>query len=168
MLVMKFDDLAIDTIFGVMIMIISCFACSGIVMYFSDTQHSEPAGTTQGFSERLDLCLLSTVSVDRKVMNTTVRENLQLLDYLALKHRSIGESTNATLEIEARNQIEELFTFYFYWSDWWQLSMSADGDSEFIIAESGHRTAKSNIMTLERAIQISNGTSFTITFSVGF
>lgn len=163
---MRLDDSAIDTIFGALVLILSCFACSGIILTIGDRSDTNANESVRELEERFDICLLSTIFVDRKVMNTTVRENIQLIDYLALKHhlaRGGSDSNPGALE---KNRIIELFEFYFGWSNYWRLEIIIDHDTVIPIVESGTRSSGSDLAVLERAVQISDDFLCVISFSV--
>ena len=160
------DDSAIDTIFGAMILIVSCFACSGVVLLIDDCGGAEGSMNARGIEERFDSCLLSTISIDRKVMNTTVRESIQLLDYLALRYQLAIDESKPDFEISKDDRIVELFEFYFSWSDFWMLEMRMGDDIVILIAGNGSRSSGSDILVSERTIQISGKSSCMISFSI--
>lgn len=163
---MRLDDSAIDTIFGALVLILSCFACSGIILTIGDRGDTNANEAVRELEERFDICLLSTIFVDRKVMNTTIRENIQLIDYLALRNHPARGEWDLNPETTEKNRIIELFDFYFGWSNYWRLEIIIDHDTVIPIVESGTRSSGSDLAVLERSVQMSGDSSCMISFSI--
>lgn len=159
------DKSAIDTLFGALVLIVSCFACSGVILIVDDGHRLNASRTAQEVAEKFDLCLLSTIVVERKVMNTSIRESVQLLDYIALKCRSLEIGSHENLEF-AEEQIAELFEFYFSWSEFWQLEMKIDSVPVMSLMKQGASPAESNVIVIDRTIQISGDSLAVLSFSI--
>ncbi|MEM2839349.1 MAG: hypothetical protein QW505_01435 [Thermoplasmata archaeon] len=158
------DRSAIDTVFGALVLIVSCFACSSVVLLIDDGNPSDISRTVEAITEKFDLCLLSTITVDRKVMNTSIRESVQLLDYIALKLKSVEAGAREDFVLEEK-QIEELFEFYFSWSKYWRLDMKIDSVPAISLMKQTS-PAGSNVIVIERTIQISCDSLAEISFTI--
>lgn len=160
------NDSAIDTIFGAIILILGCFACSSIVLALDNSWTDDSAVSISEIEERFDICLLSTITIDRKVLNVTVWENVQLVDYLMLQYQMFDDDSNLFINAEEKDRIKELLEFYFNWSEYWRLDFVINTHLSLAIAEKGFESAKSDLVVLERAIQGINGQSCIISFTI--
>jgi len=160
------DRHAIDTIFGALVLIVSCFACSGVVLLIDDGYRTDVSRSAQDVAEKFDFCLLSTIYVDRRIMNTSIWESVQLLDYIALKLRAIEIGASEGLEFDAEEQIAELLEFYFSWSESWRLDMMIDDSLAISLVEHGPSPVGSDVIVLERTIEMSGDSLCSISFSI--